>query len=275
MNSNPQAFEPCPSDLRLDAYCAGESDPSDHETLRLHIKACVRCEREVELRRKGFAAAGGTQQAYLARFRNRIDEHDRVRSAPDAGSSNKNDRKSWFLGWKPAACALVTAGIALIVVARPQPAPKSTQTDHELDSSQYPQIRAKGGPSLEVFASRQGHVEQIADDAKLQEGDKLRFRVSLTNPSHIMLIGQEASGALYPIATAPKQASISMPVGMGQTLDQTIELDDSQGNEALHLVSCGSPFEFERVSFTGKDLNSPRDCNLSSIFFEKVPLETP
>lgn len=273
MKPDNAASEPCPSDLRLDTYCAGESEPAEYEALSLHIANCERCQYEVEMRGQGFAAFGGTEQAYLARFRNRIDEHDRVRHRQDP--SPAKGWSSWLFGWKPAVCALVTAGVALMVVVRPTPSPDVTPTQNARTQVNNPQIRAKGGPNLKVFVSRQGVVEPVADNARLQAGDKLRFRVSLAQTRHIMLVGQEQSGQLYPIATSAKQTSFSMPAGIEQTLDQAIELDNSQGQEALHLVSCGSPFEFGQVSFTDKELESPEGCEISSLVFEKVPAPTP
>lgn len=268
MNQNPTALEECPSDLRLDIYCAGESLATEQEALRLHIERCPRCQAEVELRQAGFAAFHGTQQAYLARFRNRLDEHEKSRPAPGKSSSFKKDRSSWLFGWKAAACALVTAGVVLLVTTRPDSPPQQR-------SPQQAQIRVKGGQSLKVFVSRDGHVEQASDGSELQEGDKLRFRLSLSGPGNIMLLGREANNTLYPIATSPEKASMFMSAGIDQTLEQTVELDASQGKEALHLLSCPSPFSFDQVVISGNELDFPQDCIVSSMYFKKVPAKTP
>lgn len=277
MSIKPSAKAPCPSGLRLDAYCAGESDASEKEELRLHIAACERCRLEVERRQQGFAAFGGTEQAYLARFRNRVEEHDRARVPSTDAAGPRQKRRPWSFAWKAAASVLATAGLAVILMPSLRSPSMDPQKPERSASAQSggPGIRAKGGPSFEIFRSRDGIVEQVADDATLQTGDRLRFRVSLPRAQELMLVGQEQSGELYPVAGSSDQRSMSMQAGSQQLLEQTIELDDSQGREALHLVSCSTPFTFDQVLLYGKELESPEACSISSVFFDKVSRTSP
>lgn len=267
--------EACPSEFRLDVYCAGESDEAEKERLRLQIEACEGCQLRVEQRRQGFAAFEGTEQAYLARFRNRIQEHDKARAASSEVEGSRKPGGFWLFGWKAVAGVLATAGLALFVVSSPNSSGSGNQDGASPEPTKQRGLRRKGGSGLEVFMSRDGSVEQIIDGAKLQAGDRLRFRVSLSNAQDIMVVGQEEKGHLYPVVNSAELRSISMKAGGQQLLEQTIELDASLGHEALHLVSCPSPFEFNQIEFRGKALDTPEECSINSVFFEKVSSKTP
>lgn len=275
MKSAQCSREACPSEFRLDIYCSGESDEAEKERLSRQIAACEGCQLRVEQRRQGFAAFGGTQQAYLARFRNRVQEHDQSRASSSEPEGSRNTWGTWLFGWKAAAGVLATAGLALFIVSSPKSPLSSRQDGATTAPVEQKGLRRKGGSGLEVFMSRDGAVEQITDDAKLQAGDKLRFRVSLSSAQEIMVVGQEESGDLYPVANSAELGSMSMKAGGRQLLEQTIELDDSLGHEVLHLVSCASPFEFDQLQLRGEELDAPQECSVSSVFFEKVSSKAP
>lgn len=271
-------YAECPSDFTLDVYHANDLDDAQRETIAAHLQGCDRCQARMLEREKGFAAfGGGGEQAYLARFRNRLDEVEREErvNPPVADPSTSAPWYRSFLRnpWLP---ALVGAAVVLLVWNLRESAPLAPLTPKgdtadevtpRLDSG----VRRKGGDRLRVYLQRDGEVREIAEDASLTEGDQLRFKVSLIRPMHIMLVGEESQAKLYPIATGEGQQSLYQEAGGDQLLSETVELDGSIGREWIHLVSCEKSFHFSDLQVSSRaKLALPSGCGYRSLAIKKM-----
>lgn len=257
MNLRTQHAPSCPSDLVLDRLHGGEFDQAQGQHWRLHIDECSDCQARMEQRELGFQALGGSEQAYLARFRNRIDEEERA-----SRENSKRERRSaswWSPQWLGAAA--VMAGLCVWFSLAPQ-------RDHNAGEGivKEPSVRAKGGGGLTVFVSRDGAVTRMVDNQELREGDRLRFALTLDEDQEAMIVGQEGNGNLYELASAEQGGSLSVSAGSEQMLPHSVELDDSTGKEAIHLVRC--PFAFTmsdlKVSSEGT-IEVPSECGTSTL----------
>lgn len=276
----------CPSALRLDAYHAGELDQGASDRMAAHVATCPACQAELKLRAQGFAAFGGTEHAQLARFRERMDTHMRTRSSSKADKPNELiSHGSWRIAWrwltKPGVLAVAATAIFAVLML-PRDRPNAIDNDAGPSSARggrtqpaAASVRAKGGLGLEVFVARGHGVESVNDNETLQEGDRLRFRISLSNANHVMLVGQEQSRKLYPIAPLVEGQALFMPAGPRQLLPQTIELDGSRGQERFHLIVCAETFEFKDLAVGRDSLKLPSNCAKTSVRFTKTPARDP
>lgn len=257
MNLRTQRAPSCPSDLVLDRLHGDELDQALGQQCRLHIHGCPACQARMEQRELGFQAFGGSEQAYLARFRNRIDEEERA-----SCETSKGERRgaSW---WSPQwlGAAAVMAGLCLWFSLAPQ----HDQNPGE-DIEKEPSIRAKGGGGLTVFVSREGAVTRMVDNQELREGDRLRFALTLSEDQEVMIVGQEGNGNLYELAYAEHGGSLSVSAGSEQALPHSVELDDSTGKEAIHLVRCPFTFTMSDLKVNSKGIiEVPSECGTSTL----------
>lgn len=274
MNKISPFAERCPSDLVLDRYHASECAPEESQVIAEHLEQCGACRARMQERQLGFAAFGGTEQAYLARFRNAMDAQ--VASSPSAPTPWWSRFRQW--GPRLVAGAATVACVGLLVSKLPvdsgMDAGSQARVQEKVSGAdaavQKPGLRSKGTAGLTVFVSRQDQVHRLTDDEELFEGDKLRFSVTLDRVQHIMIVGQEASGDLYPLVTAGSNNSLELLAGSEQVMPDSVQLDESTGKEAIHLVRCDQSFHLTELAFDEQGaLEAPEDCVASSLRFTK------
>jgi hypothetical protein len=211
----------CPSPYDLSRFGA-RALPAGSDEIAHHVQSCPRCRQELHV----------TQDEFAPLWR------DRARILAEIEARRTPPWRRWLdaLGGPPAWVA-VAASLALALFIRPQPAEET--------------LTAKGeAPALEVFRERGGEVARVTPEAVLREGDRLMFRVRSPEPREVMVLGVEASGAVFAYA-APEGHSI--PVGEGRAeLPVGARLDGSTGREAIVLVSCPSPFEVAQAMQDGR-----------------------
>lgn len=262
----------CPSALRLDTYYHKALPPEDLELIATHVAQCPKCQSELEIRAQGFAALNTSSQASLARFRNRLDAHEKEARVSRQKRTFKRPR-AWFRWWQP--LSLVGVGLLAFVILSPKDQEELHSEPDSAVAGQGKAIRAKGAHRLEVFVARGDRVQALVDRDRLQAGDRLRFRVSLSEPRQIMLVGQEQDGTLYRIRASGTGESWRMPAGQKQELPDAVELNDSRGQEGVHLVTCAAAFRFGDLKLANQRLVLPPGCQRSSLHFEKVASSTP
>ncbi len=130
---------------------------------------------------------------------------------------------------------LVPVGLAvalLLVVARPAP---------------EPDLRIKGGPTLKVFARRQGAVFQVRPDTRLAAGDRIRFVIEPERPGYLLVASVDGAGTVS--VYFPPEGGQSAPVGAGRSeLPGSIELDDAPGPERLFAYFSEQPLPAAEVA---------------------------
>lgn len=137
--------------------------------------------------------------------------------------------KRWLGGLGALGAAAAAATIAL-VVSQMEPA----QDD----------ARTKGGVSWSVTAS--GPRPRLVQERSIvAPKETLSFQVASERPLYVAIISHAPDGWWVYAPAARKQA---LHVERGRTLlPQGAQLDDTEGEETLHLLSSQEPFEPERV----------------------------
>lgn len=274
----------CPSNFKLDGLHAGDLELAQAKGISSHINSCKRCAARMAERQQGFTAFGdGGEQAYLARFCNRLDEVEREHKAEVKPVSVA----SWFQYWiqNPWLPTLVGAAMVLIVwnlgdlnqdfrrdddtQSRSQPQFEGERQDRR--SRPNTGIRSKGTGVFLVYLQRDKEVREIPEHTTLTQGDRLRFKVSLPRAGHVMLVGEESQKRLYPISAGDAQESIHREAGVDQLLENAIELDGSIGHEWIHMIYCPTLFNFSDLNVSDHaKLVLPAGCSYRSFAINKL-----
>jgi hypothetical protein len=231
----------CPSEAILDAFELAEPVPP---ATRTHIESCPQCAARLRERKEAFAA---------------IDRAAMVRAIHVAVTAAEGKRRpSRWMRVLPALALAGGAAVAAILFVRP---PVNLNG-----------LREKGSIGLDVFVERGGIVRKAAAGTEFHPGDRLRFEVDLSRPAHVMIVGQEADGALYNgfPATASVATSMNLPSGPDQLLPGAVELDEKLGREVLHLVACDRAFESREIRNEGGVLVLPNGCVEAPFVLKKV-----
>ena len=236
----------------LDRLHWGELAPEQAAQLHEHVSGCDDCRRRMQLRRKGFAAFDELDPDAL---RARIEASVRAETA--------RSRRRWYGRLAPVGLAAALVALVLLVVL-PRTAPRHGTGTGE--------IRAKGGFGMRIFRERRGRVESVLSGETFHPGDRLRFMVDLPRAGHLMIVGMEHSGRLYPCYPADgSSTSRRVEAGSGQVLAGAVRLDESVGEEWIFAVLCEGPFSIEKLRAAGDGgIEVPEGCVTRSFKMNKT-----
>lgn len=226
----------CPSELTLDAY---ELDELRDPPLMAHIRRCPECQGRLEARRSEFSAMPG-RDAMLASLHVQLAEPGPLRRP----------------GWRIWGGMLVAAAAAVLFVVRPE----------------APALRSKGAMGLSIYVEREGEVVQASSGEVFHPGERLRFEVDLSRSAEIMILGREASGAVYGAFPIGEGVLRSRPMqgGADQVLPGAVQLDASVGREVLYLVGCERAFDSSQLDLGAVPPRAPEGCGLSRFVLDKA-----
>ena len=200
----------CPSDLRWDAWDAGELPPAERETIESHAAGCATCQQRLDA---------------LAARRQAFSETPELRALGLQLASEAPARPWWQLALAPA-LAVGIAALAL-VLWRPggPPAPSA--------------IRMKGALTLVLHRQTAAGSEALDEGAIVHPGDRLGFRVRTDLPGHVALLVRDGAGQEQRLL--PRAASAPQ-VALGSTdLDVAVVLDATRGATRFLLLRCETP----------------------------------
>lgn len=242
----------CPSETILDRFGWGELPAEDISSIKEHLTICQECRQRMSLREKGFEAFSELDQHSL---RSKIETACRPEKKPVRGFLNF----SW-LRWQIAVGA--TAALLLFVTI-------GLTVWHEPVQDE---LRSKGALQLSIYREHKGQVEQAVNGDVFNPGDRLRFEVDLARAGNILIVGVEQSGRMYTLfPTDGSGISRAISAGQYQKLPGAIRLDDSLGEEWVHLVHCQQPFQAAQLKISGPEgITAPEECRVSSFRIRKA-----
>ncbi|MBW1873213.1 MAG: zf-HC2 domain-containing protein, partial [Deltaproteobacteria bacterium] len=242
----------CPSEINLDRFHFGELPAEENNRIKEHLATCLECRQRLTLREKGFDAFTELDRQTM---RHKIEAACRPEEKSSPGLLTFN-----WLRWEIAIAA--TAVLILFVTI-------GLAVWHEPGQDQ---LRTKGTLQLSIYREHKGRVEQVVNGDVFNPGDRLRFEVDLVRAGNILIVGVEQSGRMYTLfPTDGSKTSKSISKGLGQKLPGAIRLDDSLGEEWVHLVHCQQPFEAAQLKITGPGgIAAPADCRVRSFRIRKA-----
>jgi hypothetical protein len=213
----------CPSNLALERYAAQELPAETAASIRQHLELCDVCPQR--LKANDFAAMPEfDERLMLAAIRKGMDEPQGLRERA----------VQWLRGGRAGWLAFAAAVGTIVLLVLPQLRAPSPQDPDSQDT-----VRMKGAPVLHVYLRRGEKQEEVLSGSRFQAGDGVRFVVDLPTAGQVVIVGVEASGALYTAWPRAKEGGkTALPAGKAQALPGGMTLDESAGREMLYLVHC-------------------------------------
>ncbi len=200
------------SELALDRLHidAPESDPGFFANARAHVAACEQCRAALEARVAADAA---------------------FRLGPPARVHVLRPRRGFTL------VTTLAAAAAALLVARPwRDAPDD--------------VRTKGGAlSLRLQADDGGARRAVVEGDRVHPGERVAFRVEVDRPGHLIVVGWDDTGVLYPAHPGVPGAAPAIAPGEA-ALETAIQLDERLGHERFAAIFCAHPFDFTSLDAT-------------------------
>ena len=191
---------------------AGELDAATQAAIDVHLRQCPACK----------AAYDQSALAWEAPL------PARVRPPPPP---------AWRRLAQHAALPLVALAAVGLLVTLPQREPTEVFT-------------ARGGAlNLEVYRN-DGHVARVVSGDHVREGDRLGFRVATDLAGHLIVLGLDSAGEVYPVWPQPPERG-TVPVAASPApvpLDGAIVLDNTPGEERLLALLCPTPRTWEDLA---------------------------
>jgi hypothetical protein len=229
--------EGCLTDLKLDAWFAGDLPADARTAVADHLEQCARC-RE---RRAAFASE---REAFLD-----------LRPEPPAGTRPARSGASRMV-WIGAGVAAIAA---LLSIARPTAVPEDQPT------------RRKGSAQLGFFVERSGDAQPGVAGQVVHPGDRIRFSYSSDRALFLAIYALDASGAASVYYPAAERAA-RVPEAYGALLDSAVELDDVLGAESVFALFCPNPFAVDapRAALAnGGSLEPQAECHVATLAWTK------
>lgn len=152
-------------------------------------------------------------------------------------------RSSWR-AWLGALSAVAAAGALLLIFRSPQ----------------EPESSVKGGVGWHVTVSGQAGMRTLLEQAVVAPGETLSFQVASDKPVFVAVLSHAPDGWwVY----APAAGNHALRVERGLTLiPDGAQLDETEGDETLYLVSSEEPFDPGKVRESLKSNVTPNGMTL-------------
>ncbi|HET6336224.1 MAG TPA: zf-HC2 domain-containing protein [Polyangiales bacterium] len=230
--------EGCPTDLRFDAWSAGELDANARALLEAHLDGCARC-------RDRHAALAAERAAYLE-----LHPRAELRIAKAVPAR--------ALRWPIPAALLGAAAAVALFLALPAADPSG-------------QVRRKGAAGIGFFVEHGGTHARGRTGQSVHPGDRIRFTYTSDRPAYLVILARDAAGTVsvyFPSGDAAGYVS----EGYDRPLDSSVELDATLGAESVFALFCERGFGLAgpRSALTATHtLVAEQGCQLAKLSWTK------
>lgn len=208
-------MEGCITDLKFDAWFAGELSTQARAAAEAHVGKCRRCQERQ-------AALAAEREAFIACSHN---AKLPWRTAPTT-------RKRWAAAGALAAAAIGAAAVVAFY-ARPR------VNDNEQS------VRLKGGAHIGFFLERRDKSERAIPMYIVHPKDRVRFVYTSARPTYLAIYGLDARGtASVYFPASPLAGRVS--AGSDVALNSAVELDEVLGIEKVFALFCEAEFQVDR-----------------------------
>jgi len=201
----------CITDLRFDAWYAGEISGAAREAFDLHVASCRRCQK----RQSELAAE---REAFLA-------INPRLVKPPWRTPPERRKR------WAMATMTIAASAAALIALYIRPNFTEISQT-----------VRLKGGAHIGFFVQRGDMYERATPVYTVHPEDRVRFIYSSPRPAYLAIYGVDTRGTVSVYFPA-SDSSERVRAGSDVALKSAVELDEVLGLERIYALFCQSAFQ--------------------------------
>ena len=210
------------SPLDQDALRLGGLPIAEADTLQRHLATCPACEQELAARAERAREYG----------------RERLNRGLERLRASVNTRRRAFRLRFLFAALPALAGLALYLTFGMKLSGSGGDPPGTAD------LAIKGGPSVRVVVRRGDHVFVARDGSWLSPGDAIRFVLSPTGYSYLLVVSVDGAGKTN--VYFPFQGAASAPVDSEHPLEVpsgSIVLDDAPGPERVFAVFSREPLE--------------------------------
>lgn len=107
---------------------------------------------------------------------------------------------------------------------------------------------ARGDASLSLEVMVQGRDDAIAAEGRVQAGDRLMFQVTPREAGHLLVLGVDGAGSVYPWHP-PGEGAQSLAVTAGEVVQPStgLQVDATPGAERIVGLLCAAPIRYAEV----------------------------
>ncbi|HVR63160.1 MAG TPA: hypothetical protein VMU50_14755 [Polyangia bacterium] len=225
----------CPSSLLIARWEAGRiTDGAERHRVGAHARVCARCAdlvADIAAAREALLSGDGAAEA--ARAAHTLF----VTAAARAARSAPPRPRPWLALARLSALAF--GAVLLAPAMRHDPRTPVSIASSERVNAQ----RAKGQLLVQVFCKRADAVFPVEDGGAFYRGDRLRFAYSTVTAGHLMVLGVDDRGRIFPYYGEGRLASVPAVAGAGIMLPGSVELDDHHGAERVFALWAKAPID--------------------------------
>ncbi|HXI56032.1 MAG TPA: hypothetical protein VNO55_08230 [Polyangia bacterium] len=204
-------------------------------SVEAHRAACARCQATIE-------EARALKVQFAREVLPRTIDAVAARRRPRAEAARP---KSWrWLAGAVGAAALATAALVLVIVV-----PRHHLPGQMAAADDGPAVSLKGGPSLRVFARRDGQVFAVHDGAHLRGGDEVRFVAQPAGLPYLLIASVDGASKVSVYYPYDGAESARMSSEKATELPDSIRLDATLGPERVFAL-------FSRAPITAADVRA-------------------
>jgi hypothetical protein len=246
----PPLGDGCLSDLTFARLAAGELAADEQSFVEAHLASCDACsskKRQLDASDAAFLAQAPTFAVL------------REQRAP--APSKVVRPRAWR--WVSLGSALAAAAVFALAV---RPATQSGAGDGDSGGT-----RLKGGAHLGFYVARGESVFRGHENETVYPGDRLRFELSTSAPSHVAILSRDGAGAVSVYHSSGK-SSTHFDALRDHALESSVELDDTLGAETIYALFCAESFELEplvRELEQGAQLSKRAGCTVDTLHVSK------
>jgi len=232
--------EGCITDLKFDAWFAGELSVETREAIEAHLVTCDRCrERQIAL--------SAEREAFLNHPSQTRQLWRRKRSRP----------------MRLALVAAAAASFGLVAGLFLFPQPRATEIK--------PALRLKGGPYIGFFVQHGKTFQRGTPDYTVYPNDHIRFVYTSPRSAYLAIYGLDAQGTASLYFPGSDLAEL-VPAGSEVAVNSALELDDVLGPEKVFAIFCEAAFrtiEPKRILATKGMLDPSPNCRVYSFTWNR------
>ena len=200
-------------DLVVDLLLVDELPPGSRELVEPHLDECARC-----------AARVAAAQAVVA---SPLPPLNLPAPVPASVHVLRPPRRAL---WSSVGIGLAAAAAVAVAV---------------LPTAPTPEFRSRGGElTLQVYRHDGEQAAPIRSGDEILPGERLGFRVELAQPGHLMILGMDSRGEIYP-CYPQDQVGNAVPVGADESLRDlptAVRIDETPGSERIVALVCERSF---------------------------------
>lgn len=227
----------CPSRFSLVLYLKEEGEKNELKKINAHISSCEACQTVLNNIKQNETEYNSNFNTHRQALLDEIESE----SEPIPIHVRTKKTNPIFIAIPIAAAALLTLSLYLL--------PLSKNTHSGVD------IGYKGSLSVQIKAKRGDNQFHVNANTTLRENDALRFQIQTPKEGFIYIFNIDSQNNIHNVYPfEDESAPLLIPKNKLFTLEDSIVLDDSTGNEKIAIFFSPSEFKIDTIKSHAQEI---------------------